>query len=70
MIDGLAQALPNLPSDRKVSAQERMWLSTQVPFTEEVSQTAPLPAISVSYPLDCCEVLHMLQDNHSNKVHL
>lgn len=56
----------NLPLGSKVLAQERMWLSRDVLLLKE----CPLPAISVSYPLDCCGVLHVLQDNHSFEVHL
>lgn len=59
---------PNCPSSGKVPAQQRMKHSICVPFSEEGSQTAPSPAISVSSILDCCGALRVL-NNPSNKVY-
>lgn len=66
MKDGVAARVPPL-SGGKVPAQQRMKHSMCLPFSEEGSQTAPFPAVSVSYVLQCCVVLHVPQDNHLNK---
>lgn len=58
---------PVLLSGGKVPAQQRVKHSVCLPFSEEGSQTAPFPAVSVSCILQCCVVLHVPQDNHSNK---